>query len=99
MFPARRADAGAGSYFNGIRGGSLHWAGDRLVFPWEKTGWKLLYSVVARPGGEPRRLTPGEHEVSSVAVAVAGASYLVRMFAITAFYHRPVDAYFIDGIN
>lgn len=65
------ADEGAGSDFQGTRGGSLHWAGDRLVFPWEKTGWKLLYSIAGR-GGEPRALTPGAHEVSSVAVAADG---------------------------
>ena len=60
-------DSGAGSYFQRTRGGSLHWAGERLVFPWEKSGWKLLYSIPAR-GGEPTLLTPGEHEVSSVAL-------------------------------
>ncbi len=38
-----------------------------MVFPWEKSGWKLLYSIPAR-GGEPTLLTPGEHEVSSVAL-------------------------------
>lgn len=61
------ADEGDGSAFHGTRGGSLHWVSGRLVFPWEKTGWGLLYSIPAR-GGEPRLLTPGEHEVSSVAV-------------------------------
>jgi len=61
------ADAGGGSGFQSTRGASLHWAGDELVFPWEKTGWKLLYSVSA-DGGTARLLTPGEHEVASVAV-------------------------------
>jgi dipeptidyl aminopeptidase/acylaminoacyl peptidase len=61
------ADGGAGSYFLGVRGGSLRWVGEHLVFPWEKTGWKHLYAISSR-GGEPRALTTGDFEVSSVAV-------------------------------
>jgi dipeptidyl aminopeptidase/acylaminoacyl peptidase len=62
-----RADAGRGSAFRGIVAESqLFWgAGDRLVFPWEKTGWTLLYSVPAA-GGEETLLTPGAFEVEYV---------------------------------
>jgi dipeptidyl aminopeptidase/acylaminoacyl peptidase len=42
---------------------SLFWvAGDRLVFPWEVTGWVRLYSLPIA-GGEPTLLTPGDAEV------------------------------------
>lgn len=59
-----RADEGPGSAFRGVAaGGQLNWgAGDRLIFPWEKTGWTLLYSVQAS-GGPATLLTPGEFEV------------------------------------
>lgn len=58
------ADSGMGSVFHGIiAADQIMWgADDRLVFPWEKTGWNLLYSVPAS-GGEPTLLTPGEFEV------------------------------------
>lgn len=58
------ADSGKGSAFHGIvADDQLMWgADDRLVFPWEKTGWTLLYSVPAS-GGRPTLLTPGEFEV------------------------------------
>ncbi len=58
------ADSGAGSVFRGIVAEEpLMWgADDRIVFPWEKTGWTLLYSVPAA-GGTAVRLTPGEFEV------------------------------------
>ncbi len=59
-----RADPGAGSAFHGWDGSSqLYWAeGDRMVFPWEKTGWLNLWSVPAS-GGEAANLTPGTFEV------------------------------------
>ncbi len=62
-----KADAGYGSAFQGaVADHQLYWAaGDRLVFPWEKTGWRLLYSVPAR-GGAATVLTPGHFEVEYV---------------------------------
>ncbi len=61
-----RADTGRGSVYRDIVGPQLTWAaGDRLVFPWEKTGWTSLYSISAN-GGTPVLLTPGEFEVEYV---------------------------------
>jgi len=61
-----RADTGRGSVYRDIVGPQLTWAaGDRLVFPWEKTGWTSLYSVPAN-GGSPVLLTPGAFEVEYV---------------------------------
>lgn len=60
------ADQGRGSVFRAIVGPQLTWAaGDRLVFPWEKTGWTSLYAVSAN-GGAPTLLTPGAFEVEYV---------------------------------
>ena len=62
-----RADEGPGSVFHEI--GAPHqvfWAQDnKLVFPWEKTGWCHLYSVPVG-GGKPLELTPGQGEVEQV---------------------------------
>jgi dipeptidyl aminopeptidase/acylaminoacyl peptidase len=77
-----RAERGRGSVFQGVSGRDqvLWGAGDRLVFPWERTGWKLLYAVPVPPLGatSPRAtapagpratlLTPGEFEVEEVAL-------------------------------
>ncbi len=54
------ASPGAGSLFHGTLGDrALMWAaGDRLVFPWERTGWVHLYAVPAA-GGQPSELTTG----------------------------------------
>ena len=60
-----RARRGVGSCFRLLFNSrdSLFWgAGDRLVFPWEGTGWVRLYSVSAA-GGEATLLTPGRSEV------------------------------------
>ena len=55
-----RASTGVGSVFQGtLSERVLMWAaGDRIVFPWEKTGWVHLYAV-AVSGGEPVELTRG----------------------------------------
>jgi dipeptidyl aminopeptidase/acylaminoacyl peptidase len=65
-----RADKGYGSVFQGtVSSAQLHWgAGDRLVFPWEKTGWRHLYAVPAS-GGTATELTPGAFEVEYVSLA------------------------------
>jgi dipeptidyl aminopeptidase/acylaminoacyl peptidase len=60
------ANAGAGSRFYSLEGNSAFaWgADDRIVFPWEATGWVHLYSIPAA-GGAPTLLTPGDFEVFS----------------------------------
>ncbi|HEY7234291.1 MAG TPA: prolyl oligopeptidase family serine peptidase, partial [Gemmatimonadaceae bacterium] len=60
------ANAGAGSRFYALEGNSAFaWgADDRIVFPWEATGWVHLYSIAAS-GGTPTLLTPGDFEVFS----------------------------------
>lgn len=72
-----RADEGRGSAFSGIVAEhQLMWgAGDRLVFPWEKTGWKLLYSVPAS-GGAATLLTPGDFEVEYATLGPDGRAVL-----------------------
>lgn len=64
-----RAREGVGSRFWGVNApNQLLWGdGDRLVFPWEGTGWVLLYTVPVG-GGEARLLTPGAFEVADVAL-------------------------------
>jgi dipeptidyl aminopeptidase/acylaminoacyl peptidase len=66
-----QADTGRGSAFHGITADNqLFWTADnRIVFPWERTGWTLLYSVPAA-GGKALLLTPGEFEVEHVAISV-----------------------------
>ncbi|GBD32736.1 Dipeptidyl aminopeptidase 4 [bacterium HR33] len=68
-----KAAEGKGSVFQGIAGGrQLFWgANDRLVFPWERTGWLNLYSVSVR-GGPATHLTPGEFEVEHVTLTPDG---------------------------
>lgn len=63
------AKEGAGSAFQGISArNQLFWAaGDRIVFPWERTGWLHLYSVPAT-GGTATHLTPGDFEVQFVTI-------------------------------
>ena len=64
-----RAEKGRGSVFRAVVAeNQLLWvAGDWLVFPWERTGWTLLYSVPAK-GGQAALLTPGEFEVEHVSL-------------------------------
>ncbi len=69
-----RASAGRGSaYWAIVAENQLFWAaGDRIVFPWEKTGWVHLYSI-ASTGGTPTELTPGAGEVEFVSQSQDGA--------------------------
>jgi dipeptidyl aminopeptidase/acylaminoacyl peptidase len=64
------ADTGRGSAFHGVTADNqLFWTADnRIIFPWERTGWTLLYAVPAA-GGKPSLLTPGEFEVEHVAIS------------------------------
>ena len=69
-----RAAEGDGSVFRQF--GSerqLYWAGDRLVFPWERDGWTHLYAVPVA-GGEATLLTPGAFEVEHVAMTPDGSA-------------------------
>jgi len=67
------ASEGAGSVFHGVSSpNQLLWGeGDRIVFPWEGTGWLNLYSVPAR-GGEATPLTPDPSEVQYVSLVPGG---------------------------
>jgi dipeptidyl aminopeptidase/acylaminoacyl peptidase len=61
------ASEGPGSVFHGMAADDqLFWgAGDRIIFPWERTGWMHLYSVSTR-GDVPKPLnTPGDFEIEN----------------------------------
>jgi dipeptidyl aminopeptidase/acylaminoacyl peptidase len=66
---AWRAEKGRGSAFREVAAPDqvLWGTDDRLVFPWEKTGWTQLYSVPAS-GGNATALTSGEFEVEHVSL-------------------------------
>lgn len=72
-----RAKPGSGSVFHPIVANQqLFWAaGNRLVFPWELTGWCHLYSVPTA-GETYSELTPGEGEVEHVAISHDGKTML-----------------------
>jgi len=65
-----RAAAGDGSAFSGIDSeDGIFWAaGDHIVFPWERDGWRHLYSIGI---GEKSAmlLTPGEFEVENASMS------------------------------
>ena len=63
------ASPGAGSVFHPVLSDRvLMWtAGERLVFPWERTGWAHLYAIPVA-GGPPRELTPGAYEVFNATI-------------------------------
>ena len=65
------ASDGPGSVFRDMAADSqLFWgAGDRIVFPWERTGWLHLYSISTH-GDVPKPLnTPGEFEIENAALS------------------------------
>jgi len=67
-----KAAEGDGSVFRQLGSEQqLFWAGDRLVFPWERDGWTHLYSVPVS-GGDATLLTPGAFEVEHVATTPDG---------------------------
>jgi dipeptidyl aminopeptidase/acylaminoacyl peptidase len=72
-----KANAGMGSEFYGTASASqLFWSRDgRIAFPWEKDGWRHLYSIAAS-GGHARLLTPGHFEVETVVQTLDGAHLL-----------------------
>ncbi len=65
-----QADRGMGSDFYGTDSAAqLFWSGDgRVAFPWEKDGWRHLYSLSSQ-GGAAGLLTPGDFEVENVTVS------------------------------
>jgi len=71
-----RAPEGRGSAFRGVAGANLLWIGDRLVFPWERSGWLHLYRI-SSDGGEPVALTEGAYEVEEAAPSRDGETLLV----------------------
>nr|WP_298727633.1 prolyl oligopeptidase family serine peptidase [uncultured Steroidobacter sp.] len=69
------ADAGPGSLFQPIEGStSLLWSADnRLVFPWESTGWLRLYSLdLSREGSRPVALSQDGAEVFAMTLDQTG---------------------------
>ena len=65
------ASQGPGSVFHPVLSDrALMWtAGERIVFPWERTGWAHLYAIPAA-GGAPQPLTPGgAYEVFNTALS------------------------------
>lgn len=67
------APEGPGSVFHPVDERMLTWAaGDRLVFPSERSGWEHLWSVSAH-GGEARDLMPGAFEIFNVAFSADGS--------------------------
>src|SRR4029077_9262269 len=66
-------DSGTGSVFHEVvASNQLIWAaGDRIVFPWERSGWIHLYSVPTS-GGAAKLLTPGNFEVEYVSASANG---------------------------
>ena len=73
-----RASAGPGSAFHAmLADNQLLWgAGDRIVFPWERTGWMHLYSVSIH-GDAPTPLNAnGEFEIEHVSLSADGRSVL-----------------------
>ncbi len=73
-----RATEGPGSAFHAmIADHQLFWgAGDRIVFPWEKTGWLHLYSISTH-GDAPAPLnTNGDFEIEHVSLSTDSKSVL-----------------------
>ncbi len=65
------ASAGPGSVFRDMLADSqLFWgAGDRIVFPWERTGWLHLYSISTH-GDVPKPInTSGDFEIEHVSLS------------------------------
>jgi len=73
-----RAAEGPGSAFHAmVAGNQLFWgAGDRIVFPWEHTGWLHLYSISTH-GDAPTPLNGnGEFEIEHVSLSADGKTVL-----------------------
>ena len=73
-----RASEGPGSAFHNMAANNqLFWgAGERIIFPWEGTGWMHLYSVSIH-GGAPAALnTNGEFEIENASLSADRRSVL-----------------------
>ncbi|WP_116810521.1 S9 family peptidase [Steroidobacter cummioxidans] len=69
------ADAGPGSLFQPIEGStSLLWSADnRLLFPWESTGWLRIYSLdLSQKGSRPVALSQDGAEVFAMTLDRSG---------------------------
>ena len=105
-----RAEAGRGSVFQPVEfGPQLVWsADDRLVFPWERDGWKHLYSVPVG-GGAATLLTPGAFEVDDVSYARDGRTAVVssnqddidrrHLWRVTTSGAAPPERLFSGGVR
>ncbi len=82
------ASEGPGSAFHGmVAENQLLWgAGDRIVFPWERTGWMHLYSVSTH-GGAPIRAEWRRRFRDRACLAVRGRQY--SRVLIQPGRHRP----------
>jgi dipeptidyl aminopeptidase/acylaminoacyl peptidase len=91
------ADRGRGSVFSEFGGQNLFWTSNgHLAFPWERTGWRHLWSVDPDANTKPRQLTTGAFEVSDVTLAADK-----KRFALTAnpgSLLRP-KAFLLDAAN
>jgi dipeptidyl aminopeptidase/acylaminoacyl peptidase len=83
------APQGPGGRYAGTRGRNLFWAADdRLVFPWEASGFIHAYAIDAK-GGTPRDLTPGAMELDTYRLSPDRGSliYTTDMAAETDRHH------------
>lgn len=73
-----QAHAGMGSLFQEIPSrDNLTWTRDnRIAFPWERDGWRHLYTVPVA-GGEAKLLTPGEFEVEHVTYSPRDNTFVI----------------------
>jgi len=71
------APPGTGGRYAPTRSRNLFWGADnRLVFPWEASGWLHPYVIDVGAGGTPRDLTPGAFEVESFLLGPDGRSLI-----------------------
>ena len=69
------APAGPGGRYAGTRSRNLFWSADnRLIFPWERSGFLHPYAIAAAGGGAPVDLAPGAPEVETFLLAADGRS-------------------------
>lgn len=74
----------------------LLWSSDgRIVFAWERDGWRHLYAVAAE-GGKARLLTPGNGEVEAAAVSL-DLSHIIYSTNIGDLERRHIGIVSFDG--
>ncbi|MGZ3543324.1 MAG: prolyl oligopeptidase family serine peptidase [Vulcanimicrobiaceae bacterium] len=91
------AEPGMGSVYYGTDSAAqLFWSNDnRIAFPWEKDGWRHLYSVSV-DGGKPLLLTPGDGETETVAESL-DRTHLLYQTNIGDIDHRHIYGVAFDG--